>query len=79
MPIQIITAHTTGSPLRASHAAHPHKHPRVVPTPRTMNVHTDVPKETSVTKISCNAAHTRHLLATIMQYHRSIEKLASST
>lgn len=57
-PMQIITAQTISFPWRVSHAAHPQRHPRVVPIARRKNVITDVPIDTSVIKMSWSAAHT---------------------
>lgn len=57
-PMQIITAQTIRLPRRLSHAAHPQRHPRVVPIARRKNVITDVPIDTSVIKMSWSAAHT---------------------
>ncbi len=57
-PIHIITAHTMAFPFRASQAARPHRHPRVVPMPRMINVVIELPIDTSVIKTNCSAAHT---------------------
>ena len=58
VPKHIITAQTMGFPFRASQAAQPHKHPRVVPMARMINVFIELPMDTSVIKTNCNAAHT---------------------